>query len=116
MIERALKGDKIDEESVEMRPESIPSAILDENVVLKSVRKYFTIDAWQAVLHVTKAKTENHLWLCGICQNEIDDEKGNSVACENCLRWFHLSCAGLTHEPKSKHWFCGVCKSGKWTW
>ncbi|KZV78153.1 the Ing1 Phd finger in complex with A histone H3k4me3 peptide [Exidia glandulosa HHB12029] len=38
---------------------------------------------------------------------------GAMVACDDddCPHeWFHLSCTGLDAVPKSKKWYCDVCK------
>ena len=36
----------IEEKEVEVRPEYVPTAALDENVDVYIVRKFFTSDAW----------------------------------------------------------------------
>ena len=36
----------VEEEDVEKRPERVPNAILDENVDIYLIRKYFSNDAW----------------------------------------------------------------------
>ena len=36
----------IKEESVEVQPENLPDAILDDHVDIHLIRKYFTNDAW----------------------------------------------------------------------
>ena len=39
----------IEEKEVEVRPEYVPTAALDENVDVYIVRKFFTSDAWLTV-------------------------------------------------------------------
>ena len=57
----------IEEKSVEVRPENLPDAILDENVDIHLIRKYFTTDAWVLVKDVTARKTNNPVYTCKIC-------------------------------------------------
>ena len=40
----------IDEENVEVCPEKLPDAILDENVHVHLIRRFFTNDAWLLVM------------------------------------------------------------------
>ena len=42
----------IEEHDVEARPECVPMKCLDENVCVRMVKKYFTIDAWMVVQNV----------------------------------------------------------------
>ena len=49
VLESALNGVLIEEESVEGRPEVMPNAVLDVNVDIFLIRKYFTNDAWLLV-------------------------------------------------------------------
>ena len=53
-VKAALNGELIEEESVECPPEVVPNAVLDENVDVFFVRKYFTNDAWLLVTDVLK--------------------------------------------------------------
>ena len=46
----------IEEEHVETRPEQLPDAVLDENVDVHLIRKFFTHDAWLLVADVVKQK------------------------------------------------------------
>ena len=42
----------IEEDEVEMRLERIPASCLDDNVFVPSVQKYFSPDAWIALMNV----------------------------------------------------------------
>ena len=56
-IEAALKQDElIEEEDVECRPEKVSDAVVDENVDVYLIRKYFTDDAWMIVSQVVEQK------------------------------------------------------------
>lgn len=81
----------IEEDEVEMRPEWIPASCLDDNVFVPSVQKYFSPDAWIALMNVLETVKKNAVWYCGACEKAIDDEKENSIVCESCLNWFHFT-------------------------
>ena len=99
----------IQEEDVEIKPERIPASCLDENVCIQSVQKYFSEDAWAAVLQVIEVVGKNPVWFCGACSKAIDDENENSIVCDSCLSWFHFTCTGIKKNPKKKQWFCRQC-------
>ena len=100
----------IDEEEVECRPEKIPCSILDENVDISLVHHYFTNDAWSVVQDVLKRKIEANVWLCAVCNKDLADGQ-ESIICDACLQWSHLSCVCLTKVPKKRKWFCKKCYS-----
>ena len=99
----------IEEKSVEVRPENLPDAILDENVDVHLIRKYFTSDAWVLVKDVIARKTTNHVYTCKICHHDL--HQFPSIVCDHCLTWFHMKCMGLKQSPKGRHWFCRECLS-----
>ena len=99
----------IEEEYVECRPEVVPNAVLDENVDVFLIRKYFTNDAWLVVANVLERKRKHPVWICQHCQHDLHSDA--SVICELCLTWFHLRCVGLFKNPKRKNWFCRSCHS-----
>ena len=57
----------IEEDEVECRPEKIPNAIMDENVDVFLVQKYFSSDAWLVVEDVMKCKSKMFMWVCHVC-------------------------------------------------
>ena len=67
----ALDGTLIDEDKAECMPEKIPNAILDENVDIYLIRKYFTADAWLVLEDIRKVTlhgcvrfvTKTYLWI-----------------------------------------------------
>ena len=110
VAEAALTRKQLVEEcDVEVRPECVPSSCLDENVCLTSIRKYFTPDAWCAVMNVVESMKKNAVWFCGSCTKSICDDTENSIVCESCLTWFHFECVSLKKHPKCKQWFCRKC-------
>jgi hypothetical protein len=48
-VNRALKGDIIDEDLIETRPEKVNPALVGENVNIARLRRYFSKDAWLLV-------------------------------------------------------------------
>ena len=97
IIKQALDGKLIDEEDVECRPERLPSAVLDENVDICLVRRYFTIDAWMLVENVVRQKSEKPSWTCKSCQHDLSEP---SIVCDSCLEWHHFKCVGLSTQLK----------------
>ena len=49
----------IEEQDVETRPERVPDAVLDENVDVHLIRRFFSNDAWLVVREGVKQKQEN---------------------------------------------------------
>lgn len=101
------RGEIITEELVECRPERVSNSCLDENVDIFLIKKHFTFDAWQVILHSIEQKKEQNDWFCTICSHDLQDS--TSILCDCCLCWFHLSCVGLRNVPKQKEWFCRFC-------
>ena len=99
----------IEEDQVEVRPELLPDAVLDENVDISLIHKFFTSDAWLLASDVVARRKLNPVYLCKICSHDVHESA--SVACDHCLCWFHLKCVGLKKEPKQKFWFCRTCYS-----
>ena len=52
-------GKLVEENEVEVRPEKLPDAAIDENVGVCLIRKYFTSDAWLLVEDVLERKQDN---------------------------------------------------------
>ena len=100
----ALKGWLIEEEEVKYIPENVSNSIVDENINLNIVNKYFTSDVWLLVQQVRQLKRH-----CHSCSGTPEDEQLRSVCCEACLNWYHFKCAGLVRKPKMKNWICRQC-------
>ena len=101
------KGELIEENEVECRPEKISNAILDQSVDVHLIRHCFTNDAWLIVQDVLNRKKEHHVWICRGCSHDLD--KDQAILCDSCLEWFHFRCVGLIKQPKQKYWFCRDC-------
>lgn len=78
----------IEEEHVECRPERITDAVVDENVDIHLIRKYFAYDAWLLVEQVLTRKQKKMTWICKICHQDLHAKtSGPSIVCELCLLW-----------------------------
>ena len=64
VLESALNGVLIEEESVVCRPEVVPNALLDESVDIFLIRKYFTNDALLLITDMLERKKEDPVWIC----------------------------------------------------
>ena len=106
---RKPRGCLIEEEQVEVHPENLPDAILDENVDVHLIRRYFSNDAWLVVQDVVSQKRSNPLYKCNICQHDLGESQ--SIVCDHCLSWFHTKCMGLKSVPKQRYWYCRRCHS-----
>ena len=109
VVAKAISGRLIEENEVETRPERVSSSCLDENVSINRIQKYFTHDAWSAVLHVVDVVKMCPVYYCGRCITVISDETESSVRCDSCLNWLHFKCASIKQKPKTKLWFCRSC-------
>ena len=49
-------GKLVQEDDVECRPERVPNSVLDENVDVFLIRKYFSTDAWLMVESILERK------------------------------------------------------------
>ena len=98
----------IEEEKVEVCPDKLPDAVVDENVDVHLIRKYFTNDAWLLVMDVVQQKQQNPVFVCKYCFHDLHEEP--SIVCDHCLSWSHIRCVGLKQGPKSKHWYCCKCQ------
>ena len=108
IVDRAIKQHQlIKEEDVECKPERVTEAVVDENVDIHLVRKYFTSDAWMLVEEVVKHKSTKMTWTCRTCFHDLHTEQ--SIICDSCLLWFHCRCVGLKRLPKCRNWFCRSC-------
>ena len=106
VIDKAMDGNLIEEKFVECRQEKVSAAVLDDNVDVNLVRRYFSHDAWLVVEDVIERKKDMDLWICNVCQHELD---GDNIIGESCLERFHWQCVGVLSQPKSKEWFCRNC-------
>ena len=72
VVDCAFNGILIEEESLEVCPEKVSLACIDENVDINSCKKYFSKDAWtciQATIETIRTMSDP-TWYCGTCQIE----------------------------------------------
>lgn len=109
-VESVLRNSSelIEEEEVETRPERLPDAILDENVDIFLIRRFFSSDSWLLVMETIKVMKKKHVYICKTCYHDLHDNP--SIVCDHCLSWYHIHCVGLKEQgPKSRYWFCRRC-------
>lgn len=90
-MDSVLKGKLVEEEEVEVRPESLPDAAIDDHVDIFLIRKYFNNDAWLLVMDAVKTKKSKPIYVCKVCFHDLHDRP--SIACDHCLSWYHIECA-----------------------
>ena len=71
--------------------------IVDENVDIGLVQKYFTEDAWKIVGDVIECKLKKMSWKYHSCFHDLYTEQ--SIAY---LLWFHFSCVSLTKQKRAR--------------
>ncbi len=107
--QQAVDGNILSESVVRQNPCLLPTQLLDEQVHVEEVRAHFTREAWALILETMDSLNKEAVWICKGCN--VDIRNGEmSVACDQCLEWFHLPCAALKKKPRSKNWFCPACK------
>ena len=37
-------------------------------------------------------------FVCSVCQKDFESPKTESICCDNCDRWFHLNCCGISEH------------------
>ena len=72
------------------------------------IEKYCDEAAWMAVLKLIEKKKKCK-WTCSLCKKSINQNE-ESVACERCLTWVHLTCTKLKKLPKQSKWFFIGCR------
>lgn len=106
----------IQEDEVETISDNISSAVLDKQMKINLMKKYFTADAWKIVEQVYETKKKLNEWECPSCKENldttVDDEEKvqTSIGCDYCCEWYHLKCTGLKHCPHKTYWMCKKCE------
>ena len=80
--------------------QQISCAVLDDNVDIHIARHLFSVEAWHCIVALVRQKVDSHVWCCGLCQHDLQDEQ--SVVCEACFQWYHLRCCGLSRPPQTR--------------
>ncbi|KAL8561131.1 hypothetical protein ACOMHN_033714 [Nucella lapillus] len=104
----ALNSQLLIGEDVKQDPIAIPEACLDDSVNVDRLHRYFDGDGWTAVQHVYQQKSQDPHWECLQCQQDLHTQ--DSIRCDSCMMWFHLTCQSLRSAPKKNYWYCGSCK------
>ena len=107
----ALKGVLlIVAEEIKININEISDLIRDGNYVdFHRIEIYFKEEAWLECLKVYEQQKRSK-WLCSTCQ-KILAKYTNSLVCERCLKWWHLSCSNLEKNPKLRNWYCKLWRA-----
>ena len=67
-------------------------AVVNENIDVRLIRKYFTYDVSLLVEQILKCKQKMMTWICNVCHHDLHAKtSGPSIACESslpfCLYW-----------------------------
>ena len=83
----------------------LSNVIRDEaSIDIKMIERYCNEAVWMAVLKLI-GKKKKCKWTCSLCERNINQNE-ESVICERCLTWVHLTCTKLKMLPKRSKWFC----------
>lgn len=91
----------IEEDEVEMRPEQIPASCLDDNVFVPSVQKYFSPDAWIALMNILETVKRNAVRYCGAVQKLLMTKKKTRLFVNRVLTGF-ISLVYQSREIQNK--------------
>ena len=80
----------------------------EESIDIKRIERYCDKAAWMAVLKLIEKKKKCK-WTCSSCEKIINQNE-ESVACQRCLTWVHLTCTKLKKFPNQSKCFCIGCK------
>jgi hypothetical protein len=83
--------------------------VIDENVNLTRINKYFSKEAWNHLKDIISTKKENAVYDCCVCQTDLHSE--DCIACDVCLNWYHLRCIGLRFAPKKPTGVAEIAKN-----
>ena len=89
---------------------NISTALLEEDVDVNRVERYFTNQAWIKVKRLIEALKLRKSYFCGICRKAIDEGE-ETILCNCCMEWMHFTCCNIKKRPKIVYWFCCQCKN-----
>ena len=95
----------------EMKTGSVQDIVISNAVKKTMTTMLNKLDTIQTV------PTVSDIYPCGVCAEECEeepDEGGFSIGCDNCSRWFHYKCVGITGSEKflkkrKSSWKCNGC-------
>ncbi|XP_070194418.1 serine/arginine repetitive matrix protein 2-like [Littorina saxatilis] len=88
----------------------LPLSLLDENVDVVTVQKFFDRGAWLLILSMIDNLRKNTQYSCTMCQLSLGLHT-QAIVCDACLLWFHIKCeTSKGAVPKGRFWFCRKCR------
>lgn len=97
-VQCVLQGHVIGKEDIRLQATSLSTALLDDNVEVNLIRRLFTPDGWLSVKGEITNLKKNVSYSCGVCATDVG--QAESICCDCCLLWCHLTCSGLNKPPK----------------
>ena len=81
--------------------------ILDKNININRIKKYFVNNTWFVLKKRVAEKKDlaERLWQ----RSDIDVHVYSAIVCYGCLEWHYLKCLGLKAPPKTTYWLCRKC-------
>ena len=89
---------------------NLPVNLLDSNININLVQKYFIRGAFICLKTQLKALKDSAIWLCGTCHEDTAHHT-KAVGCDSCLSWHHAKCISSGNIPKARYWYCKHCKT-----
>ena len=75
----------IDEESIKVIPKNVVVAVMDENIDIFLIRKYFTPNAWMLIEDVITQKRRELHFIYSCCSQAHSESCQWVIACNHCL-------------------------------
>ena len=63
------------------------------------------------LLQAVECVKKHPVWYSVVCTSAITDDSQDSIMCDSCLIGHHFMCTSLRQRPKSRVWFCHVCRT-----
>nr|XP_047124935.1 uncharacterized protein LOC105845514 [Hydra vulgaris] len=114
LLRRLLKGGRpkdvtvvtpADIADLNLEAKDLPSALMNEIVVLEILKPFLTKQAWKILRASFLRRKKMKTWNCPICLLNAPTE---SIECSSCLEWYHFNCVKVTSKI-TKNWYCGTC-------
>ena len=97
-------------EEIKISINEISDLIRDDNYVdFNPIEIYFKEEAWLECLKVYEQKNRSK-WLCSTYK-KILAKYTDSLVCERCLKWCHLSYTNLKKIPGLRNWYSKLCRA-----
>ena len=118
IIKPDVRGTKRQYDDDDVRDiDDMTNAVLDTDLDKDMVTRRLTVSARNKVARLIRVKRDTRKYVCSYCKRvcgEGDgngDEYGDSVQCNSCLEWMHITpCSNDSPPLPPGNWFCTSCK------